>query len=454
MRLLFHSLTLSLAILSGCAQGVQGDPNGPLGDGKADGPGAATTLARCFVASDRLTCARDGASGSTVTRIEVGFADGRSETIAFEEADQGDVGVDAAAYPLTLDLEARIDAVDGADAQEFWLTQIVDQPEDLSDARAFFAPYDLWTLVVDNLTDEGDVGFDGHALFLEGADVPRSEDGTLSVPATNAILARGEVRTFVIPVTRGTRVIHGTARDLSATDVLTPFSLERPGRYTLTAEGLFEAGDDAPSASPVAVGGAVARCGSFEVGGTPHLTCYVVTRPGVILAHASVTVDGETIPLPVDGTVIDLGPLAASSTEVWVAVQLASGIEGLGNELAPIEGALHVSTDGEASLDFPFDLLHVEVTVDAEVRAAMFDGPNPHVVELTRRWGGLTQTQYQLRRRLGPPTDRNFWIAVSAGVTDVAGEVAVFETETPDRYPTTLTSGDRVRVTRDGPIPD
>ncbi|NIS37433.1 MAG: hypothetical protein GWN73_43425, partial [Actinobacteria bacterium] len=49
------------------------------------------------------------------------------------------------------------------------------------------------TIVVENRTEEGDVGFDGHSLFLEGADVPRSDDGTLAIPPTNVILDAGEM---------------------------------------------------------------------------------------------------------------------------------------------------------------------------------------------------------------------------------------------------------------------
>jgi hypothetical protein len=450
-------VVLLLLAASGCAIGGTGSDGGGGAGGKGDGPGAETTLARCWIeagtGADVLTCADDVSSGAKVQRIEVGLADGGSATIDLSAEGEGEVSIERSAYPLTLDLMAQIDVVEGADAHEFWMTQTVQQPEELEVARAFFAPYDLWTIVVENQTEEGDVGFDGHSLFLEGADVPRSDDGTLAVPATNVILDAGEVHTFVLPVTKGTHLIHGTARDLSVTDVLTPFSLEKPGRYVLTAEGLFESTGPAPDARPIEDGSDALRCGPYDVDGGTHLTCFVVSRPGVEIADATVTVGGEMIPIAVDGTVMDLGPLTGE-TQIHAALQLASGIEGLGRDLPPVEGAFVVDEDTEAALTFPFDLVHVEVTVESDVRAAMFDGPNPHVVTLSRRWGGMTETQYQLRVRLGAPGDRHVWIAVSAGADHVGGDIAVFETEIPERYPTVLVDGERWLVTRGGPVPE
>ncbi len=46
------------------------------------------------------------------------------------------------------------------------------------------------------------------------------------------------------------------------------------------------------------------------------------------------------------------------------------------------------------------------------------------------------------------------WIATSPGDYTVGGDIAVFETETPDRYPTVLVDGERWLVTNYGPMPE
>lgn len=366
-----------LAVLAACAAPAPEEARlvGPTAKADGNGPGALFVCriepgdsADPFFRFDTLRCELPAEATMTIVNLDVWGADDRHLGSGRLADGPTELRFGAAQYPIRIAGVAMTehDTVLGLDGLRVRSETIVESAEAMAERRGPELPFEVWELRVESGVSFAAVSFDDYPLRAQGAELEiRGERTTeTTVRPRSTSLDLGEVALLRIAVSHGTESLTGEAGEAGST---TPFIIDRSGRYRVTRAGLE------PEPEPPA---------RLEPARNPFLSCYghgaleacrVVPRAGITLASAEVRVDGQAVPIPMDGYYTDI-PRGESVTG---RVVIEEGLHGLDlGRHGVLEGALtpvryENARPGEvipevAALEAPFDLLLAAINVGAQ----------------------------------------------------------------------------------------
>jgi hypothetical protein len=435
---------LGMLLALGCGSDPGSDPIlvGPEAKQDGDSP-AAAFLCRIeagdggFASADTLRC--ESPEGARfVPSIDVRAADGSSLGSMRLSDGAGSVAYYADEYPLRVRAYGRFsDEILGLDDAELVSELVMDGAAGWETLRGPALPFEVWTVELEARVTIAQLSFEPYAVEAGDGmhfEVRGEPTPSLTVRPGDALVRAGETArlSFAAPSNaarlRGSVTIDGSP---------IPFELDRGGPYMVTREGLVPRTDFAPPET----GASVVRCAATA----DESSCALVTRPGVTISEASVTTEGGPVALPLDGTSVDLSGASPQSARVVIA----DGIDGLDlTRFGTIEGSLE-DMDGTPTMELPFALLHLSVGVRTG-DVAYFDATDRHVVAFARAAGGLFESSDHLSVTFDGSRPE-VWIAVSAGVSEIAGRLSVIAADgtVSDLDGVTLTEGS-FELTRDG----
>lgn len=420
-------------LLAACGSPSAVDPElvGPYAKADGEGPGA---LFVCriergegddFFRADTLRCELPGDATLRDVTLEVWSGDdhlgaGRLADGPLEQLFYADK------YPIRVDAEAYApvdDPIVGLDGVRVRTEMTVNEAEELASLRGPELPFEIWELRVESQLSLGIFRLDTYALTTDGPQLVERGEPTDSVEVSHGgeLIRAGEVVRLRIAVPSGTEALTGTTSDGSNE---TPFTIDRGGRYLLTAGGLE------PDVEPVRLEDPrfpFVSCYGFGV----YEECRVVPRTGITIESAEIVVDGEPTSIPLDG---DYADIPAGETH-FARVVVSEGIDGIDlGRHGVIEGPLtparyerihpsEVAPDF-AVLEAPFDLL--QVIVNVEPGGTVILANDGYSVTFGTPVAGDTESTAPLSAVV-THEDPDVWIAVDRDADEVLADATILD---------------------------
>lgn len=395
-----------------------------------------------------LVAVRSLSKGS-LGSVEVSSTEGT--TVAKPFADQ---------YPLELELvlsysESEVTGLVGFDGSGFFKsfsvkhTIVAPTTEPL---RERF-PFDFWPVEV----RASDVSFSGSldTFKIDLAPMTTSGASTLEVKARLGTLSEGARKFSLIPVSRGTTRLSGTA---TLGDKQQAIELSGPGIYLAKSSGFGGATEE--DLNDVSSGPRFLSCWTVPAAENAELHCRREPVPGLSFDSVDVVVDGTSVPVAdgIEPTLVTSVP--SSSLPIALStrsrLQAPEGVVGLESRLdtpleLPFDLGSNANVDAPAGAYLPFDVW--PVTVDAGEFSFLCD-LDPYVVPMAVAWAGVSVLKVEGMSTpfLNQGDVSTFYIAADSRKQELTckGLVITADGKTIENLPVSLARGGSYRVSEKG----